>query len=373
MRTIKKITVAGLFVCAVGFLLVPGQPPGPVTERILETVEFKGSVMGISTHLWEKYEIPIIAECDTEKCWDNEISYSAGRATVREMLDAIISPKYFLLWREEEGVIHIIEKSLDARPDYPLNAPIERFSGIGNYADLVTKAIEQIKPLKYPELELSGGPSEYPYKDYTHKIPLCEFKVKARNTTLRRILDRIVVKAKITYLVTRLQDRKTGTYYFDLHLWGTIRGGLSSIPPPEPHYEPCPWVEAGNILYASVLFSFLTVVIVIVFPYIMALPSRVDKDRVRTWRIFFGILAAAYLPGLLILYAAYISSSGVAERLRNDLWVSYYPLYVLLVAFLRKGTNLRLGWFAVIAIGTVYYLINSIYLVETLKFIAGAP
>lgn len=129
-------------------------------------------------------------------------------------------------------------------------------------------------------------------------------------------------------------------------------------------------------LYTFGLFCFLMGVVITVFPYITALPSRFNKDRVLAWRKFFIIIVVSYLPVFAILYGGYIISSYNAESLRGNiwpLWDEYYFVYILLVAFLKKRTNLQLGWLTVVILSTLYYWMNNIFIVNILFDFTGHP
>ncbi|MBI4801589.1 MAG: hypothetical protein HY796_03600 [Elusimicrobia bacterium] len=170
-----------------------------------------------------------------------KISYSTPKTTARELLDAVV-PKNSFVWRAEGDVIHIISKSLATRSDYQLNATIERFSERGDYNSLILKALEQVQQRNFPEPVLF---EPFSYKDWNIKKQLCPFKVKARNTTLRQLLDQIALKGGILYSVRRLQNngllRNTNcAYYFWLPLTEDGIGGLSPINDPSEPEPPCP-------------------------------------------------------------------------------------------------------------------------------------
>lgn len=107
---------------------------------------------------------------------------------------------------------------------------------------MINKVIEQTKANNYPEPLLFGA---FPYKDLGIEMQLCEFRVKARDTTLRRILDRIALKGNIIYQVRRWH-RKDGSVFISTLLLEKDRVGLSPVDP-EPD-RPCPkWtLEIGD-------------------------------------------------------------------------------------------------------------------------------
>jgi len=241
MKRFKKIIAILLSfpVCVFILLLIIGIfSAGPdrenVEDRVLENVRIDCDLLDLSDIAWYYHKIPIIVEVDGGRNEGSEkISYSAPKTTVRELLDAVV-PKNSYVWRPVGGVIHIISISLATRSDYPLNAPIEKFSETGDYNSLILKALGKMQHRNFPEPVVF---EPFAYKDWDIKKQLCPFKVKARNMTLRRVLDQIALKGGIRYSVRRLQN-KDGTYSFWLPLREEGIGGLSSAnPEPEP---PCP-------------------------------------------------------------------------------------------------------------------------------------
>ncbi|MBI4803431.1 MAG: hypothetical protein HY796_13005 [Elusimicrobia bacterium] len=240
MKRIKKIIIVLFCTLASAFILLlligiyfPVQEN--IEDRVLENVKID-DIFSLTESLWWNHRIPIVLEIDgaTDACL-MKIPYSAQRTTVRELLDAVV-PKDFFVWRTEGAVIHIIEKSLDTRSDYQLNAPIEKFSETGNYNDLILKALGKVRHGNFPE-PVDFEP--YAYKDWNIDKHLCPFKVKARNTTLRQLLDQIAVKGGILYSVRRLRS-KDSAYHFLLPLKEEGMFGLSKIKDPAEPEPPCP-------------------------------------------------------------------------------------------------------------------------------------
>ncbi|MBI4801023.1 MAG: hypothetical protein HY796_00705 [Elusimicrobia bacterium] len=243
MKRFKKIiTILLSFpVCAFVILLIIGIfSAGPdrenIEDRVLENLKIDCDLMDLSDIAWYYYKIPIIVEVGgILHDGSVKISYSTPKTTIRELLDAVV-PKKSFVWRAEGDVIHIISRPLDMRSDYQLNVPIEKFSEKGNYNNLILKALEQVQQRNFPEPILF---EPFSYKDWNIKKQLCPFKVKARNTTLRRLLDQIALKGGILYSVRRLQN-KDGSYFFWLPLKEEGMFGLSTIKDPSEPEPPCP-------------------------------------------------------------------------------------------------------------------------------------
>ncbi|MBI4802536.1 MAG: hypothetical protein HY796_08440 [Elusimicrobia bacterium] len=200
-----------------------------IENRTLKNVQIEANFWRAGIILADDYKIPVVVEVDAMDAYRTKVSYSARKTTVKKLLDAIV-PKDSFVWRTEGGVIHIIEKSLDKRPDYPMNAPIKRFSDTGNYNTVIQKVLEQARSLNFPE-PLVLGP-------WFNTENLCWLKITAHNTTLRKVLDKIAVKRGIMYSVVRRQN-DDGSYYFSVDLLPTVAWpGLSSANPEQK--PPCP-------------------------------------------------------------------------------------------------------------------------------------
>ncbi|MBI4801648.1 MAG: hypothetical protein HY796_03895 [Elusimicrobia bacterium] len=248
MKRLKKIILILFCTLTSAFILLlligifaTGQEN--IEDRILENVKIDYKFTGLDELLWDRHGIMIVMEIDETLgtyTYDNspQVTFSSGKTTVRELLNAVVSQKDFV-WRTEGDVIHIIAKSLDKRPDYQLNTEIEQFSETGNYADMVEMALGQIKHRNFPEklipFFLSGRTSDF-------KKGLCPFRIKARNITLRQLLDRIALesKGKIHYYGVTRQRERDGSVILLMHFREEGVMGLSEIKdPPEPEL-PCP-------------------------------------------------------------------------------------------------------------------------------------
>ena len=49
------------------------------------------------------------------------------------------------------------------------------------------------------------------------------------------------------------------------------------------------------------VYSLVTGLVIMIFPYVMTLFNRFNKDRVLAWRKFFLIISVCYLPYIIIL------------------------------------------------------------------------
>lgn len=311
-----------------------------IENRTLKNVEMDGHFGPASVSLTYDYKIPVVGEVDATDAYKTKVSYSARKTTVKKLLDAIV-PKDTFVWRNEGGVIHIIEKSLDKRPDYPMNAPIKRFSETGNYNTVVQKALEQARSRNSPEPLVLGS-------FYFTNNP-CWFKITAHDTTLRKVLDKIALKIGTTYSVMRNRN-KDGSYYFSVDFMPTEAWpGLSQIGVPEP---PC--VDKSSYC-AGWVFSLLMLVVIAVFPYIMTVFSRFDRERVLAWRKFFALIFACYAPAIIILYKV----SGFDDMKATVAFLGYYcacyMLYIAIAIIVKRHINLQLSWWKFVPLATLYY------------------
>lgn len=102
--------------------------------------------------------------------------------------------------------------------------------------------------------------------------------------------------------------------------------------------------------------------VILIFPYIMTLFNRFNKDRVLIWRKFFIIISVCYLPFFPIFIGAQFyanDSLGIFDRLFLGLFSGYYFVYIISVIFIKKRINLQLSWWKFIILGTLYYLIAT--------------
>ena len=111
------------------------------------------------------------------------------------------------------------------------------------------------------------------------------------------------------------------------------------------------------------LFSFWMGIIIMVFPYIMTLFNRFNKDRVLAWRKYFVIIIACYMPVIVLLFGVGFVVVGTTYDM-GDLWKGYYFVYLILITFVKKRTNLQLGLFKFIGLATLYYLSADLLLAK---------
>lgn len=314
--------------------------PFNIENRTLKNVKIESNLWDACGILKNDYKIPVVIETDVAHGRVVKVSYSARKTTVKKLLDVIV-PKDSFVWRVEGGILHIIEKSLDKRPDYPLNTPITRFSETGNYSALFRKALEQVRDRNFPE----------PVHLTTWNLEKCFIQIKAQNTTLRGVLDRIALKGGITYSVVRSQD-KDGAYYFSVVLQeNVVWPGLSSIPEPPP--PPC---VAEQSFCAGWVFSLLMFGVIVIFPYIMTVFSRFDRERILVWRKFYAILFVCYVPVIIILYRVIAFYNPEKDF---GLLLLHYCLYCFvflgMTILAKKLLDLKLAWWKFIPLAMVYY------------------
>jgi len=119
--------------------------------------------------------------------------------------------------------------------------------------------------------------------------------------------------------------------------------------------NPCPWV--------FILFSLAMGIVIMTLPYLITLFNHFNKERLVVWRKFLIIIFVCYIPIIAIFYTVGITSH---EHFGSDIlspwWKGCYFGYIVLTIFVKKHTNLQLGWFKFIVFAAVGYLITTILL-----------
>ena len=123
--------------------------------------------------------------------------------------------------------------------------------------------------------------------------------------------------------------------------------------------------------------------IIMIFPYVITLFNRFNKDRVLVWRKFFFIISICYLPSIIILAVAKLFADNKAVfYFLISLWAyGYYFIYISLLVLIKKRINLQLGWWQIIILGTICYLTTTVELLprlldfckDTLPVVSGIP
>ncbi len=129
-----------------------------------------------------------------------------------------------------------------------------------------------------------------------------------------------------------------------------------------------------NICTYLVFFAVMGFIIM-VFPYIMTLFSRFDKERVSAWRKFFIIITVCYLPYIIILAGRYAYKAYCLHLTNISLYsffigASQYYFFVYLgcLVFVKKRINLNLGWWKLIVLGTIFYFMATLKLLDLFEF-----
>ncbi|MBI4801592.1 MAG: hypothetical protein HY796_03615 [Elusimicrobia bacterium] len=116
-------------------------------------------------------------------------------------------------------------------------------------------------------------------------------------------------------------------------------------------------------LWVIILFSLSMGIVIMALPYIITLPNHFNKERLLIWRKFLIIISACYLPVIAVFYIVGIASHGhIGEEILLPWWQGCYFAYIALTIFVKKHTNLQLGWFKFILFSTVGYLITTVLL-----------
>lgn len=106
---------------------------------------------------------------------------------------------------------------------------------------------------------------------------------------------------------------------------------------------------------AGWVFSLLMLVVIAVFPYIMTIFSRFDRERVLAWRKFFALIFACYAPAIIILYKV----SGFDDMKATVAFLGYYcacyMLYIAIAIIVKRHINLQLSWWKFVPLATLYY------------------
>lgn len=122
-----------------------------------------------------------------------------------------------------------------------------------------------------------------------------------------------------------------------------------------------PWV--------FILFSLIMGVAIMVVPYIITILDGFNKEKLLIWRKVLSIIFVCYMPVIALFYAVYFISIDITlpsrsyhESILFPWWIGCYFGYIICVIFIKKRTDLQLGWFKYIFFATAGYLIVTILL-----------
>lgn len=204
------ISVSLILVCGAFYFIYKHY--ARVENRILKEVTFNDDLVSFVDKLYYEHEIPIVLEGFDHTLPLNtrqEISYSAKKMTVRQLLDSVV-PQTNFTWTTDGDVIHIISPALAARPDYQMNSVIEHFSA--KNADrntLIKLALAQVEKNNISEPLVF---EVYPYAKNDIIFAPPKISINMKHATLREILDRISLKAGICYQIMRTKNYNSVSY-----------------------------------------------------------------------------------------------------------------------------------------------------------------
>jgi len=123
--------------------------------------------------------------------------------------------------------------------------------------------------------------------------------------------------------------------------------------------KPNPWV--------FILFSLTMGIVIIIFPYIITLLNRFNKERVLIWRKFLIIISVCYIPLIPLLYAVFLNTPrhfnlSISPDILYPWWRGYYFGYIIFAVLVKRFINLQLNWYKFIIFATLGYLIMTIQL-----------
>lgn len=114
--------------------------------------------------------------------------------------------------------------------------------------------------------------------------------------------------------------------------------------------------------------------IILIFPYLLTMLSRFNKDKILAWRKFFVIVSICYLPFIGILAGVYAYQLHYLQDTTDPLFLyvdgnlfkklfnCYYFGYFLLTVLFKKKMNIQLSWWIYITFGMLYYFITTTFL-----------
>lgn len=131
-------------------------------------------------------------------------------------------------------------------------------------------------------------------------------------------------------------------------------------------------------IYTYIIFFMVMALMVLVFPYIMTVFSRFNKDKVSVWRRFFTIISTCYLPFIIILAIAWAYQVdyrhhdplilNVSGHLFKTLFLIYYFIFLVSGSLIKRRINLQLNYGVFLAISSLYYFVVTLFLPELLYF-----
>ena len=131
-------------------------------------------------------------------------------------------------------------------------------------------------------------------------------------------------------------------------------------------------------IYTYIVFFMVMALMILIFPYIMTVFSRFNKDKVSAWRRFFTIISACYLPFIIILAIAWAYLVdyrhydplilNISGNLFKTLFLIYYFIYLVSGLLIKRRINLQLNYGVFLVISSLYYFIVTLFLPELLYF-----
>lgn len=120
-----------------------------------------------------------------------------------------------------------------------------------------------------------------------------------------------------------------------------------------------------------IIFLAIMGVIVSIFPYILTLFSRFNKDKVSAWRRFFIIVSVCYLPFPMVLAVVHAHNPLIlnfSDHLLGALFLVYYLAYLISCSFMKTWFSLQLRLRIFLVLSTVFYLMATLILPVTFYF-----
>lgn len=112
-------------------------------------------------------------------------------------------------------------------------------------------------------------------------------------------------------------------------------------------------------------FSVIMALVILIPPYIMTVFGFFNKDKTSTWRRFFIIVSACYLPLVAVLAGTYVYNPmilNLTDPLLKILFLGYYLIYLVSGILIKKRINLQLNLRTFFILSIVYYLMASLLL-----------
>ena len=192
----------------------------------LEAKSFIDALLKISA----QFRLPLGVEWVKTQDTLKPVRFSWNRATLKDVMQSVLSAYHGYDWRTEDGVVHVFQRDLIRYNNNPLNIRIKQFDERPETVAWAENDLFQMVShvVRHPELEGIGGsvlgfPGE----------PV--FRFAAQNVPARSILDKIITAGLSWHLPPRM--KRIWVVTFPEHRIFSRTGFLEVVPMADPKFE----------------------------------------------------------------------------------------------------------------------------------------